>query len=261
MTSQPNRRTFLKTSTSMLTLAATLGPVQLFGAEKEEKLNIALIGCGSIMAGHTNRLVRDQQNVHVAWLCDVDPAHIEEKANLLADFQATAPQRTTDYRDVLKDKNVDAVIIATPHHWHCPMAVEAMAEGKDVYLEKPISHVYDEGHLIKAAAEKYQRIVQQGSQMRSSPVTAEAEKLLREGIIGDIKVARAWTAELRTVLKPVPDSEPPAGIDYDMWLGPAPERPFNEHRYHLTWRLFRDYGNGEIGDDGIHDLDMATWGL
>ena len=112
-----------------------------------------------------------------------------------------------------------------------------------------------------AAAQKYGRIVQHGSQMRSSPVTAEAERLLAEGVIGEIKIARAWTAEVRSVLSPVPDTDAPAGVDYDRWLGPAPARRFNRHRFHSTWRLFYDYGNGEIGDDGIHDLDMAAWGL
>jgi predicted dehydrogenase len=97
--------------------------------------------------------------------------------------------------------------------------------------------------------------------MRSSPVTAKARQLLDEGIIGKVLVARAWTAETRDTVKPVADSQPPAGVDYDRWLGPAPKRPFNEHRFHRTWRMFRDYGNGEIGDDGIHDLDMAAWGL
>ena len=97
--------------------------------------------------------------------------------------------------------------------------------------------------------------------MRNSPVTAKAENLLKDGVIGEVKVARAWTAETRTVEKPQPDGEPPQGVDYDRWLGPAPKRPFNPHRWHRTWRMFRDYGNGEIGDDGIHDIDMATWGL
>ena len=130
-----------------------------------------------------------------------------------------------------------------------------------VYIEKPISHVYAEGPIIIAAAEKLGRVVQQGSQMRSSRVTLKAEQLLKDGIIGDVKVARAWTAETRAVVQPVPDSDPPPGVNYDRWLGPAPTRPFNKHRFHQTWRLFRDYGNGEIGDDGIHDLDMAAWGL
>jgi len=97
--------------------------------------------------------------------------------------------------------------------------------------------------------------------MRSSPVTEKAGKLLRDGVIGEVKVARAWTAEPRSVVKPLPDGSPPEGVDYDRWLGPAPKRPFNPHRFHQTWRMFRDYGNGEIGDDGIHDLDLAAWGL
>ncbi len=132
---------------------------------------------------------------------------------------------------------------------------------RDVYLEKPISHVYGEGPLVMQAARQYGRIVQQGSQMRSSPVTQEAERLLAAGILGEVKVAKAWTAELRNVVRAVPDTHPPAGVDYDRWLGPAKVRPFNVHRFHRTWRLFADYGNGEIGDDGIHDLDMACWGL
>ncbi len=131
-----------------------------------------------------------------------------------------------------------------------------MQAGKDVYIEKPISHVFHEGPLIIAAAKKYGRVVQQGSQMRSSPVTAKAGRLLQEGIIGQVKVARAWTAETRTVEKPLPDGTPPVGTDYDRWLGPAPKRPFNPHRFHQTWRMFADYGNGEIGDDGIHDPDI-----
>jgi predicted dehydrogenase len=176
-------------------------------------------------------------------------------------FQPAAPKRTTRYEDVIKDADVDAVIVATPHHWHAPIALAAMQSGKDIYLEKPISHVFDEGPLIIAAAKKYKRVVQQGSQMRSSPVTAKARKLLDEGIIGKVLVARAWTAEPRKIVKPLPDAKTPAGVDYDRWLGPAPKRAFNPHRFHSTWRMFRDYGNGEIGDDGIHDIDMATWGL
>jgi len=179
----------------------------------------------------------------------------------LSDFQAAPPKRTKRYEDILADQEVDACIIATPHHWHAPIAIGAMQSGKDVYVEKPISHVYNEGPLMIAAAKKYGRVVQQGSQMRSSAVTKKAGQLLKEGILGEVKVARAWTAELRTLSKPVPDSEPPKGVDYDRWLGPAPKRPFNSLRFHGTWRMFRDYANGEIGDDGIHDLDMAAWGL
>jgi predicted dehydrogenase len=214
------------------------------------------------MTTHVKGLVDRREAASIAWLCDVDPAQIDRMDKWVSrEFQNAPPKRTNRYEEVIGDKDVDAVIIATPHHWHAPIALQAMRAGKDCYIEKPISHVFNEGPLIIAAAKKYGRVVQQGSQMRNSPVTEKAEKLLQQGIIGQVKVARAWTAETRTVVKPLPDSEPPSGVDYDRWLGPAPKRPFNQHRFHRTWRMFADYGNGEIGDDGIHDIDMATWGL
>ena len=256
------RREFLERSTGILTAASALGGVHAFGAESDAPLSIGIIGCGGIMTHHVKGLVGRKENVRIAWLCDVDEAQIERMSQFVTDgFQPAAPKRTMRFEEVCEDRDVDACIIATPHHWHAPIALFAMQNGKDVYIEKPISHVYAEGPLIIAAARKYGRVVQQGSQMRSSPVTLKAEKLLKEGIIGEVKVARAWTAETRNVVRPVPDSQAPAGVDYDRWLGPAPEHAFNKHRFHQTWRLFRDYGNGEIGDDGIHDLDMATWGL
>lgn len=261
MATHITRRTFLQTTTT-LSAAAALGGVHTFAAEPAAPLRIGIIGCGSIMTSHVKGLVGRKENVEIAWLCDVDPAQVERMSQFVTeDFQRTPPRRSAHFEDVCDDPGVDACIIATPHHWHVPIALHAMRAGKDVYIEKPISHVYAEGPIIIAAAQKYGRVVQQGSQMRSSPVTLRAGQLLKEGIIGDIKVARAWTAETRDVVRPVPDSDPPAGVEYDRWLGPAPTRPFNEHRFHRTWRLFRDYGNGEIGDDGIHDLDMAAWGL
>lgn len=265
MHSTSSRRDFLqKTTQSSLILgaAAALGGVQVFGADQPAKLRLGIIGCGGIMTHHVQGLVGRREAVSIAWLCDVDPVQIERMDKIITrDFQTAPPKRTARYESVIDDKDVDAVIIATPHHWHAPIALAAMAAGKDCYIEKPISHVFNEGPLIIAAAKKYGRVVQQGSQMRNSPVTAKAENLLKDGVIGEVKVARAWTAETRTVEKPQPDGEPPQGVDYDRWLGPAPMRPFNPHRWHRTWRMFRDHGNGEIGDDGIHDIDMATWGL
>ncbi|MEZ6134498.1 MAG: Gfo/Idh/MocA family oxidoreductase [Pirellulaceae bacterium] len=265
MSASTNRREFLrqtKQSTLVLGAAAALGGVYVFGDENSAALQLGIIGCGSIMGLHVKGLVSRREAVSIAWLCDVDPAQIEQTDKLVTrGFQSSPPKRTARHEDVINDEEVDAVIIATPHHWHAPIALAAMAAGKDCYIEKPISHVYDEGPLIIASANKYGRVVQQGSQMRNSPVTLKAEKLLKAGIIGEVKVARAWTAETRTVERPQPDGDPPHGVDYDRWLGPAPKRPFNPHRWHQTWRMFRDYGNGEIGDDGIHDIDMATWGL
>lgn len=264
MNHELTRRRFLQDSTKVAAITAAtsaLGGVHVFGAEKPTTLNIGIIGCGSIMGHHVKGLVARKEAVSISYLCDVDPRQIERMASYMRGFQSQPAKQTSRYEDVISDENVDAVIIATPHHWHAPMTIAAMMEGKDVYIEKPISHVYNEGHQIIEAAKKYKRVVQQGSQMRNSPVTLKAESLLKQGIIGDIKIARAWTAESRSTVKPVPDSQPPSGVDYDRWLGPAPKHAFNQHRFHRTWRMFRDYANGEIGDDGIHDLDMATWGL
>ena len=260
-----SRRQFLQsagTTTSAFAAASLVRPLYA-GENQSEKVHLGIIGCGGIMTHHVKGLVsrKEKENVEISWLCDVDPAQIARIAKHADSSQSKAPKRTGRYEDVIQDGNVDAVIIATPHHWHAPMAINAMQEGKDVYLEKPISHVYNEGHAIIQASKQYDRVVQQGSQMRNSPVTARAEKLLSDGIIGDVKVARAWTAETRSVVKPVPDSVPPKGVDYDRWLGPASKRPFNKLRFHKTWRMYRDYANGEIGDDGIHDIDMAAWGL
>lgn len=258
MSEKTNRREFVKTTSLAVGAGTALGALHSMAAEPTERVHLGIIGCGGIMTHHVKGLVARKENVHLSWLCDVDEAQVARMATHVGNHK---PRRTSRYEDVIQDKNVDAVIIATPHHWHAPIAIAAMAEGKDTYIEKPISHVFDEGPLVVAAAKKYQRVVQQGSQMRSSPVTAKAARLLADGVIGKIKVARAWTAETRQVVKPVADSATPSGVDYDRWLGPAPRHAFNQHRFHGTWRMFRDYANGEIGDDGIHDLDMAAWGL
>ncbi|MCA9217047.1 MAG: Gfo/Idh/MocA family oxidoreductase, partial [Planctomycetales bacterium] len=241
-----HRREFLRTTSSTIAAVAASAGFHAAGAEKQETVNLGIVGCGGIMSHHVKGLVGRHENVRFQYLCDVDERQIDRMAENIKGFQSSPPVRTSKFEDVIHDKNVDAVIIATPHHWHAPIAIAAMQNSKDCYIEKPISHVFNEGPAIIAASKKYQRIVQQGSQMRSSPVTAKAAKLLADGIIGDIKVARAWTAEIRNVVKPVPDSPTPPGVDYDRWLGPAPSRPFNRHRFHGSWRMYRDYANGEI---------------
>lgn len=167
------------TEAAAITAAVSaVGGVHALGGEKLEKVRLGIIGCGGIMTDHVKGLVSRKAAASVAWLCDVDPGQIDKIAKHLGSFQSAPPKRTARFEDVVEDKNVDAVIIATPHHWHALIALHAMAEGKDVYIEKPISHVYNEGHLIIQAAKKYGRIVQQGSQMRSSPVTEKAGRLL-----------------------------------------------------------------------------------
>lgn len=262
MTDIVSRRDFLMAGTAA---TGTLAAAAFAGASASERapdcIRLGVIGCGGIMHHHVAGLCERRSSVEFRWLCDVDPRQMESISAPIGSFQEEAPKRTAEFEHVLEDESVDAVLIATPHQWHCPIALGAIAAGKDVYCEKPLSHVFSEGPLVVAAAKKHQRVVQHGSQMRSSPLTAMAGKLLQDGVIGEIKVARAWTAEPRSVVRPVPDARPPEGVDYDRWLGPAPKRPFNEHRFHRTWRFFRDYANGEIGDDGIHDVDMARWGL
>jgi len=264
MTASITRRGFLERSAgqaALLSAASALGGVHAWADERPATLRLGLIGCGDIMKTHMKTIVSHKLPVSIAWLCDVDPGQIDKVARLMEDFQPAAAKRTADHGQVIGDPDVDAVIIATPHHWHAPMALDAMRSGKDVYLEKPISHVYREGSVLVEASRKHGRILQQGNQMRSSPVTDKARQLLDQGIIGEVRVARAWTAEPRSVVPPQPDGATPAGVDYDRWLGPAPKRPFNPLRFHWKWRMFRDYGNGDIGDDGIHDIDMAAWAL
>ena len=268
-TASQNRRQFLQATTS--TAAATAATVATVttdiagayaaGQGQSKTVSLGIIGCGGIMGHHVRGLVQRREDVRFAWLCDVDPAQMRAKQAIIGQFQSPPARQTKKFEDVLDDPKVDAVIIATPHHWHAPIALPALAQGKDVYVEKPLSHVFNEGPMMIEAAKRYGRVVQQGSQMRSSAVTAKAERLLKDGLIGDVLVARAWTAETRSVVRPVPDSKPPAGVDYERWLGPAPKRAFNPHRFHVSWRRFKDYANGEIGDDGIHDIDMARWGL
>ena len=262
MSDSTDRRQFLKTTASTTAAAAAgITGAHAAGKPQSQTVRLGIIGCGGIMGHHVRGLVQRRENVHFSWLCDVDPAQMDAKQAIIGKFQDKPARRTKKFENVLDDANVDAVIIATPHHWHAPIALPALAQGKDVYVEKPLSHVFNEGPMVIQAAKQHGRIVQQGSQMRSSAVTAKAERLLKDGLIGEGMVARAWTAETRSVTKPVADSKPPAGVDYERWLGPAPSRPFNRHRFHVSWRRFKDYANGEIGDDGIHDIDMARWGL
>ena len=260
MTTEQSRRKFIQKGT-----AATVATSYFVGASAAEaapnKIRLGIIGCGGIMGHHVRGLCSRKSPVEFRWLCDVDPRQMRKFEQVINQFQTGAPKQTGKYEDVLNDSKVDAVIVATPHHWHAPIVLQAVYAGKDVYCEKPLSHVFNEGPKVVAAAKKHKRVVQHGSQMRSSPVTLMAGKLIRDGLLGDIKVSKAWTAETRRTVKPVPDSKPPAGVDYDRWLGPAPTHAFNKYRFHGTWRMFRDYANGEIGDDGIHDIDMARWGL
>jgi predicted dehydrogenase len=255
--SRHSRRQFFHTSAAGIFTGVSLVAAN---SSVNDQIAVALIGFNSMGFHHVNQVTSNKGARAVA-LCDIDDAVLARGVNRVKEVEGHTPRTTRDFRSIIDDPSIDAVVIATPHHWHCPIAIAALLAGKDVYVEKPASHVFHEGRLLLDAARKHDRIVQHGTQMRSSPVLVEAKAVLKSGILGEIKITKAWNVQDRGFAKPVPNSSPPAGVDYDRWLGPAKIQPFNSNRFHRTWRLFREYGNGDFGDDGAHDLDMAAWGL
>lgn len=217
---------------------------------------IAQIGCGGRGSGIV-RTFAGLKNVDVAYVCDPDLARTGAAAKSLGG----KPQAVKDLRVALDDKTVDAVIVATPDHWHSPAAILAVDAGKHVYVEKPCSHNVREGRLLVEAARKNNRLVQHGTQSRSSNLIARGVQLLRDGAIGDVLVAKAWNVQRRGTIGHAKPSDPPSGFDYDMWLGPAPLAPFQKNRHHYTWHWWYDFGTGDTGNDGVHEIDIARWGL
>jgi predicted dehydrogenase len=194
-------------------------------------------------------------------LCDLDDA-INAKVNPeLAGAQDRPVGHVKDYRRVLEDKDIDAVVIAVPDHWHTHMALLACQAGKDVFLEKPVSQTIREGQLIRDAARKYKRVMQIGTHRRSTEYVRTAMEFLATGKLGKVCLVKAHTFQVRESIGRPPDGTPPASVDYDLWLGPATKRPFNPNRFHYNWRFYWDYGNSELGNQGVHSLDMALWGI
>ncbi len=198
-------------------------------------------------------------NVEVAALCDVDQSVMGTRLKDMEEMGKRKPAVYIDIRKLLEDKSIDAISIATPNHWHTLMTVWGCQAGKDVYCEKPCSHDMFESRQIVAAAKKYGRIVQQGSQGRSSPALKEAAQKLKEGVIGDLYMTRGLCYKWRDTIKKTPVSAVPQGVDYDLWLGPAPKREFTRNRFHYNWHWFWDYGNGDLGNQGIHEVDISRW--
>ncbi len=230
------------------------------GGSPNETLACAVIGVGG-RGRYLMGLAAGQEHVVVRAVCDANRQNLARAAADVEKIQGSAVKQLGDFHQVLDDDSIDAVFVATPHHWHAPIAVRALDAGKHVYVEKPASHVFREGRLLVEAARRNQRVVQHGTQMRSSEVSAAAAEVLQSGVLGQIKMSKAWGVEPRSHHpEPVPDQPPPDYLDWDLWLGPAPRRPFNPNRFR-RWNSYREYGNGEIGGDGIHDIDLARWGL
>ncbi len=249
-----NRRHFLMGST------AALGASRMALSAASDTVRIGCIGIGGRGRDHLTSFGR-LQNVEIAAVADIDEAHLAAGAAQVEKASSKKPQGYTDFRRILEDKSIDAISIATPNHWHTLIAVWACQAGKDVYVEKPCSHNIFESRQIVAASRKYDRIVQMGSQIRSSAAVQEAVQKMREGEYGEVYMARGLCFKWRDTINRTPEEPVPAGVNYDLWLGPAPLRPFTRNRFHYNWHWFWDTGNGDIGNQGIHEMDIARWGL
>jgi predicted dehydrogenase len=230
---------------------ASAGAVK--AAAASDRLTIGILGCGGRGSGLA-RLFANRADI--AYVCDPDESRrnqVREKVN--------ARHAVSDLRRVLDDKSVDAVIVATPEHWHAPAAILACEAGKHVYVEKPCSHNVREGRLMIEAARRTKRVMQVGTQSRSDPLIAGAIQMLREGVIGDVLVAKAWDVQRRANIGRQKPSDPPPGVDYDMWVGPAEFVPFQANRFHYHWHWWYNFGVGGLGGDGPHEVDYARWGL
>lgn len=253
-----NRRNFLRTSS--LGLAAILTRFPSFAAGlTDKKLRVGLIGSGWYGKIDLLRLVQIAP-VEVVSLCDVDKKMLAEAADIVAQRQLSrkTPRTYGDYRAMLKEKDLDLVLIGTPDHWHALPMIAAVQAGADVYVQKPIGVDVAECQSMLAASRKYKRVVQVGTQRRSTPHLFEARELIKEGRLGRIGLVETYCYGRRGLSNP-PDEAPPAHLDYEMWTGPAPMRPFNRTIHPGSWRNYMEYGNGTIGDMGIHMIDMVRW--
>lgn len=256
--SPTTRRSFLKQGSLGVAGAAVVSSLpKVARAAANDKLVMGLIGCGG-RGSHVAELLTHSDNVEFAYVCDPDRARL---ARASEKFSATAPKAVDDMRRVFDDPAVDAVLVATPNHWHAPASILACEAGKHVYVEKPCSHNIREGRLLIDTARNNKRVVQHGTQMRSTAMIQQAVKALRDGVIGDVMMAKAWNVQQRSSIGHHEPSDPPAELDYDLWVGPAPMVPYRSNCHHGSWNWWYHFGTGDMGNDGVHDIDYARWGL
>jgi predicted dehydrogenase len=251
------RRTFLQSAGAAA--AATLGTAAVARAE-QRKVVLGIIGPGGMGSNHL-RLLCARKDVEIAWVCDVDRNRLAAAAKHVETTTGTAPKAVKDMREVFDDKRVEAVFIATPDHWHAPASILALDAGKHVYVEKPCSHNIREGRLMVEAVKRSGKCLQVGTQTRSTPTAAEAMQKLREGAIGEVLAAKAWNSQKRNTIGKSKPTPPPEHLDFDTWVGPAPMVEYRPNLLHGVWRWWKGFGAGDIGNDGVHDIDVGLWGL
>jgi predicted dehydrogenase len=259
------RREFVRKSTLAAGAVALAGPLIRSARAGEpgpnDKIRIGLIGCGG-QGSRDLEFFLDNPEVECPVVCDIDDAHLANGVKVCTKKGRKAPETERDFRRVIERKDLDAVIIGTPDHWHALPTVLACQAGKDVYVEKPLATTIDEGRAMVTAARKYSRVVQMGSQWRSCNHIIEAAEFVKSGKLGKVSMVRAWAwLDWQPTIGRPADEAPPAGVDYDRWLGPAPKRPFNKNRFHYNFRWFWEYAGGLMTDWGVHLINMTLMGM
>jgi len=257
-----SRREFLKiTSAGVASTALSVTASRYAGIMgANDRVRVAICGVRGRGNDHIHGFSR-VPGTEIAALCDVDESVLNRRLGDIEKMGLAKPKSYIDVRKLLEDKDIDAISIATPNHWHSLMAIWACQAGKDVYVEKPCSHNWFEGRQLVRAVKKYNRICQHGSQWRSNPSMVEAMKHLTDDTIGDVYMARALCFKWRQSIGHATEEPVPAGVHYDLWTGPAPLKPFTRNRFHYNWHWIWDTGNGEVGNQAIHEIDIARAGL
>ena len=263
--SQFSRRQFLG-NTGLAAAAAAVSSIPVLGSElrrtvgANDRLRIAVIGVKGRGLEHINQFLK-MADVEVAAICDIDENNIHGAASQIEKKSGKKPAYFKDLRKLFEDKSIDAVSVATCNHWHSLAGLWAVQAGKHAYVEKPISHNIFEGRKLVEAGKKYNKVVAVGTQCRSMKGMREAMAFLHSGKLGKVKIARGFCYKSRKSIGRKPDAPVPEGVDFDLWLGPAPERSFNPNRFHYNWHWYWDTGNGDLGNQGVHQVDIALWGL
>ncbi len=252
-----HRRTFLQSTAAvgLLMSARASGHVS-----PNDRIVVGVMGVRG-RGGSLLNIFASIPEVEIAYVIDVDQRTLDSRVDHLVKNGRHRPRAVVDYRHAIDDDRVDALVVGTPDHWHALPTIHACQASKDVYVEKPDGHSILEGRTMVAAARKYGRVVQLGTQGRSGRSQRACIDYIASGRLGKVRFAKAWESARQQNIGFPPDSSSPPGVDYDRWLGPAPKRPFNPRRFHGSWRWFFDYGTGDLGNDGVHLLDLARWGL